>query len=134
MIDFNKVFDELPGNFLILVPDSPKFTMLYASKSHLQNLKMSLKDIQGKGIFEVFIDVNNNLKTVKECLEEVIITKGYCKPPKLRYDIPINSTGKFEIRYWDLEYRAICSPTGEVTNIVQASIDITNLIKLGFPL
>lgn len=133
MVDFSKVFDELPGNYLILKADGPKFTMEYANKAHLRNLKMKPEDLHGKGIFEVFIDVNGSLDTIKNCLEEVIKTKTFCKPPRLRYDVPIDKTGKFEERYWDLEYTPLLSASGEVEYIIQTALDITRLVQLGFP-
>ena len=110
MIDFIKIFEKLPGNFLVLMPDA-KFTMLYASDSHLRNIKMNLSDLKEKGIFDVFPDVSGNLITVKQCLEEVVITKKSCKPPKLRYDIPINDSDKFEERYCrEITPRCECPP------------------------
>lgn len=131
MIDFIDVFDSLPSSYLIIQNDDPRFTMRYANKTHLKNLNMSLDDIKNKGIFEVFPDVNGNLEKVKACLEAVAATAEPCKPERVRYDVPILGTNQFETRYWNLEYNPVLDKDGKVVQIVQYSLDITALVRMG---
>lgn len=132
MIDYKSIFDALPGNYLVINIDAPKFTMLHANSSHLSTLGMKLEDLQNKPIFDVFPDVSGNLKTVKSCLDEVVASNKPCKPGLIRYDIPsTKAPNEFITKYWNLEYTPILDSDNNLICIVQTSLDITSLVNLG---
>lgn len=132
MIDFEKLLDAVPENISV-IGLGPDYKLLYANKAHLKSVGLTREKLIGRPMFEVFPDVSGSLEFVKSCLNEVIETKESCKPPVIQYDIPAAEEGKFETRYWNLEYTPLLSDKGEVTCIVQHSLDVTKLVELGFP-
>lgn len=98
-----KVFESLPGCFLIVDPMSD-YRIVEATEAYL---RVTGKDrgIIGKPIFNVFPDnpENNNgdgLRRLKASFRKVLDT---CKPDVMniqRYDIQSDDTSSFELRYW----------------------------------
>src|SRR5688572_30418112 len=104
IIDFEKVFELLPGNHLIIEANPPHFTIAAISEELLQTTAKKRKDVIGKNIFEIYGEnPENNLDSgpakLRQSLENVIRTKQSEHMPLTRYDVP-NKEGRFEERYW----------------------------------
>jgi hypothetical protein len=52
-IEFAHIFQSLPGNYILLLPDAPKFTILAFNKVRAKET-FTRPDLIGKGIFEAF--------------------------------------------------------------------------------
>lgn len=49
-----------PGSFLILLPDSPHFTIISASDNYLADTYLKRNEAIGKGVFEILTDDPDN--------------------------------------------------------------------------
>ncbi len=102
-IDYKVVFQSMPGVDLLLLPDSPNFTIVEVSNQFLLSTKWERANIVGKKLFEAYPDVFANpdasgVKNFRYSLEQVIATR---KPDRIstRYDVE-NKTGILKEFYW----------------------------------
>lgn len=54
--DLSLLFSALPGNYLILLPDAPRFTIAAASDAYLQAVYTRRDAIIGQAVFKAFPD------------------------------------------------------------------------------
>src|SRR4051812_28852833 len=105
LIEFFKIS---PTPSLIVLPDSPKFTISEVNNSYLEATKSKRDDLIGKGIFEAFPENENDpiadgVKNLTSSLDIVIKSKKSHKMAVQKHDIPIRGTSKFELKYWKSE-------------------------------
>lgn len=120
---------------LLLKSNYPHFDVLDANKAYLNVTNTSLADIKGKGLFEVFPDnprdqVNTSSTILAANLKKVIETR---KPQQLfahKYDILIEETGEFEVRYWNAVNSPVFNDNGEVVSIIHSAEDVTESVIL----
>ena len=55
-LDFRALFEGSPDILLVLLPDSPRFTMVAATDARLSATHMTREATLGRGLFEVFPD------------------------------------------------------------------------------
>ncbi len=58
-VDFQALFEALPGRYLVLLPDAPRYTIVAASDAYLGATNSKREDILGRGLFEAFPDAAN---------------------------------------------------------------------------
>jgi PAS domain S-box-containing protein len=132
--EFQSVFDNLPGMYLLLQPDTPNYTILSANKSYLQSTFTQEAHIIGKPVFAVFPDTPGlDTKASKELLldlfAEVIRIKQTNRVEELRYDIPLNDgTDNFLERYWRVINTPVLNEEGDVIQIINSVEDITDRV------
>ncbi len=132
-VDYTSVFEALPGNFIILKPDSPHFTILAISDEHLVNTGKTREEVIGKHIYEIF-PVNPDAisatgpSAFRLSLEKVLSSKKADQMPVVRYDIP-SANGGFEERYWSASSKPVLSAKGEILYIIHTTIDITSQVQ-----
>lgn len=132
LLNWQKIFQQLPVALTIFKANDSDYIMIDATDYHLLNVKIKRDDFIGRKMFDLFPDVSGNKEKVKECIKNAVDSKSICKSEIIRYDIPVEETGKYETKYWTLDFSPIIGDTGEVEFVVQHSMDITNLINLGF--
>ena len=52
--DFQQIFEECPGCFLVLAPDRPRFTILAVTNAYLRATRTRRGEIMGQALFELF--------------------------------------------------------------------------------
>jgi PAS domain S-box-containing protein len=131
-VDFQTLFEALPGNYLVFQPNAPLFTILAVSDELLRITRRKRKDTVGKNVFEIFPgtdqDKNNGPASLQRSLDEVLQHKMIAHLPVVRYDI-INEAGVFEERYWSTQNTPVLNAEGEVAYIIHTSFDITSQVK-----
>lgn len=130
---FDKIYSESPVPMLVLLPDTPLFTIKYANKAYLKATNTQESDLLNKGLFEVFpnnpFEINaNGEDKLKRSLNKLIQSKQNNKMPIQRYDIPKRGTTDFEEKYWDIENIPILNNTGELEYILHNPNDVTDKI------
>ena len=129
------LLEALPGNYLILKPDTPRFTIVAVTDNYNKVTFTKREEIIGKGIFEVFPDSpqNNNAigaKNLSASLHFVLQQKKEEYLDDHRYD-PYNPQIKqFEVKYWRVQNKPVLDETGEVLYIIHSAVDRTELVKL----
>jgi PAS domain S-box-containing protein len=84
-IDFESVFEALPGMHLLLNTDSPRFTIASISSEYSAKVCLSKEEATGRSVFDLHLECEFNWDTsLKESLETVIHT---CLPHSFHYTI-----------------------------------------------
>ena len=133
-LDFSRVFEASPANFLLLRSDSPVFTILAVSDAYLKATNTVRKKIIGQGLFEVFPDNPddphaNGVKNLTASLNRAITNKKTDVMDLQKYDIPIPHSKEFEARYWSPENTPVVDKDGSVFCIIHHVTDVTQTQK-----
>lgn len=134
-LDYELLFQESPDVLLVLLPDSPRFTMIAATKSRLVSTHTTLSETVGRGLFDMFPDNPDDASAtgtsnLRASLERVLSTKAADTMAVQKYDIPLPG-GSFEVRYWSPRNLPVLSETGEVLYIMHRVVDVTDLVRAG---
>jgi PAS domain S-box-containing protein len=124
------VFDAMPCPCLVLLPNSPHFTIVDANRAYSDVTNKLVCDLIDIGLFEAFPENPNDLESkgkerVTSSLNAVIASKSTNKMATQKYDIPIPGTDDFEVRYWSQENIPVLNDLGEVEFIIHSVIDVT---------
>lgn len=127
------IFQSVPGLYLILKPDAPKFTIVAVSDEYCKATMIKREVVLGKGLFEVFPDNPNDIcangvKNLTASLEHVLTHKETHKMEIQKYDIHDPRTKLFEQRYWSPLNVPVVSRSGEVLYIVHSVVDVSKTI------
>jgi PAS domain S-box-containing protein len=132
--EFQSVFDNLPGMYLLLESNAPEYTIISANKACLQATFTEKENIIGKPVFVVFpdtpgIDNKASKELLMNLLEEAILTKQTNQVQELRYDISLNDgTGNFIERYWKVINTPVLNDNGHVIQIINSVEDISDRV------
>ncbi|MBW4687199.1 MAG: PAS domain S-box protein [Komarekiella atlantica HA4396-MV6] len=136
-IDFRALFEAVPGLYLVLAADSPKFTIIAVSNAYLQATMTQREEILGHGIFEVFPDNPNDptasgVRNLQTSLKAVIQSRTSDLMAVQKYDIPRPESkgGGFEERYWSLINSPVLGENQEVAYIINQVQDVTEFVQL----
>jgi PAS domain-containing protein len=91
--DFRALFESAPELFLVLAPDSPRFTILAVSEAYLRATSTQRQDILGRGLFEVSPGNPANPSATRVCslrssLERVLRERAPDAMAVQRYETP----------------------------------------------
>lgn len=136
-LDFRNLFESAPGLFLVLLPDSPKFTIVAVSDAYAKQTMTKREEIIGRGLFEVFPDDPNDLNAtgvhnLTASLNRVILNKAPDTMAVQKYDIqrPESEGGGFEERHWSPVNSPVFDNNGEIAYIIHRVEDVTELVLL----
>jgi signal transduction histidine kinase len=131
-VDFEILFDSLPGLYLLL---SPEFKIIRANKAYADATQINNNEVVGRGIFEVFPDNpdDNNADGVSNLRKSLELTLSYKKPHTMaiqRYDVQ-KPDGSFEEKYWSPMNMPIINPVdSSIAYIVHRAVDVTESVLL----
>ena len=130
--DRRLLFEESPDVLLVLLPDSPRYTMVAATGARWRATHTT-PDTLGRGLFEVFPDnpadpTATGTGNLRASLERVLKTRLPDTMPVQKYDIR-GPDGRFEARYWSPKNLPILSPAGKVAYILHRVEDVTELVR-----
>lgn len=132
--DFQKLFESVPGLFLVL---SPVFKIVAVSDAYLKATLTQRDEITGQGIFDVFPDNPDDpnatgVANLKASLTRVLQTKLADAMAPQKYDIqrPESEGGGFEEKYWSPVNSPVIDTNGEVLYIIHRVEDITEFMRL----
>ncbi|MFD2514769.1 PAS domain-containing protein [Pontibacter locisalis] len=131
--DFQLVFNTMPGNFLVLKPDVPHFTILAVSDELLKLANLERHSVIGRSIFEVFPEnpeavTATGPSNLRKSLTSAVETKQSDQMPVIRYDVP-NAEGVFEKRYWSSFNKPILNKDGDILYLLHATKEVTDDVK-----
>ncbi|MGC4091202.1 MAG: ATP-binding protein [Polyangiaceae bacterium] len=131
-LDFRLLFEESPDVLLVLLPDSPRFTMVAATRARLQATLLTAEQTLGHGLFEVFPDNPDDVgatgtSNLRASLERVLSTRAADTMAVQKYDIK-GPDGVFQAKYWSPKNIPVLSPSGEVLYILHRVEDVTELV------
>ncbi len=132
-VDFQQVFEALPGHYLVLLPD---LTIVAASESYLEATMTRREAILGRHIFQVFPEnpaaPAGGVAKLRESLETVLAERRSHTMLVTKYDIPRPDSqgGGFEERFWSPVNAPVLDADGRVAFIVHRVEDITDFVRL----
>lgn len=132
LLDFRVLFEGSPDILLVLLPDSPRFTMVAATEARLAVTHTTREETLGRGLFEIFPDNpddpeatgTNNLRA---SLERVLATRAADTMAVQKYDIR-GPDGTFQAKYWSPKNLPVFSASGDVIYILHRVEDVTDLV------
>lgn len=133
MSDFRSIFESMPGNFIVVAPNPPYFTIIAVSHAYATQTNIKKEEVTGKALFDVFPDNPGNsyahgVSKLSASLETVIREKQQHHMPVVHYDIP-SADGFFSTRYWTATNTPVLNEYGEVSSIIHHVIDVTEEVE-----
>jgi len=129
-LDVLSILNAMPGNYLVLLPDAPLFTIVGASDDYLSATYLTRQEAFGRGVFEVLPDNRENteatgVKNLSASLCAVVDKRREERMADQRYDILNPVTQHWEERVWKPLNRPVFDVGGEVRYIIHWVEDIT---------
>lgn len=123
------IIKQVPGNYLILSTDHPKFTIVEVSQEYNRATFTKRNEIIGKGIFEVFPNDPNDPdadgeKNLRASLMKLIESGEIQEMPIQKHPIYQPDTARFEEKFW-LPINKPVFIDGDIKYIVHVAEDIT---------
>jgi len=118
---------------LVLLPDSPRFTMVAATNARLAATHATREQTLGRGLFEMFPDNPDDpsatgTSNLRASLERVLATRAPDTMAVQRYDIR-GPDGSFETKHWSPKNIPVLSAHGDVRYILHRVEDVTELVQ-----
>ncbi len=129
------VLNAVPGCYLILLPDAPRFTIVEATDAYLNATYTTREKIIGRGLFDVFPDNPYNkeatgVKNLSKSLHHVLKNREQHRMADQRYDVENAQEGDFEYKIWRPVNKPVLSKTGNVRFIIHSVEDVTEEVRL----
>lgn len=123
LLDFNVIFNTLPGNHLVVQPNPPRYTILAASDDFLNSTGRSRNEVLGKPLFEVYPENSaassvTGLSHVAAALQQVIDTKEPNQLPGVRLQVRTARDGQ-EVRQFTVLNKPVPDRSGKIRYILQ---------------
>lgn len=137
-VDYERLFNTLPGRYIVFAPDDPDYTIIAISNAHAEALQVKREDIIGKPLMEAFPDTSDEYQETGkskflESLRKVIKTKKPMELPTLRYDITSPDNKVIE-RHWSLKLFPLLGKDKKIQAVFQEVEDITEELTVGLKL
>ena len=134
LVDLNTeiIFRSLPGLYLLLKPDSPQFTVLFASTAYLENTHTTRQAIVGKGIGDITPHNpkdrhHDGYQALMASLNIALTHKIPDVMPDQKFDVRLPD-GSLEERYWRSTHIPVLS-ANEVQYIIHSVADVTGEVQ-----
>lgn len=134
MLNFQTIFESVPGLYLILSLD---FAIVAGSDAYFQATKTKREEAVGRSMFEVFPDNPDDpdatgVQNLRASLESVL---EHCQPHTMavqKYDIrrPESEGGGFEERYWSPINSPVFDESGQIAYVIHRAKDVTEFVRV----
>jgi signal transduction histidine kinase/ActR/RegA family two-component response regulator len=133
-VDFQALFEAVPGRYLVLDPD---LRIVAVSDAYLEATMTKREDILGRGLFEVFPDNPDDpdatgVSNLRASLDRVRRRRAPDTMAFQKYDIrrPEADGGGFEERYWSPINCPVTDEHGRLRYIIHRVEDVTEFVRL----
>ncbi|WP_261925929.1 PAS domain-containing protein [Methylorubrum sp. GM97] len=128
-LDHPGLFEASPNAYLVL---DRRLHIVGANMAYLASVKRDLSDIVGRWAWDAFPTDPETLRLAIASFETVIRTKRPDTMALLRFDVPrpASEGGGMEKRYWSITHVPVLGADGEVHQVLQHPIDVTELERL----
>lgn len=127
------LINAIPGNYLVLLPNAPTFTIAAVSDDYLAAHSLQRESLIGCGMFDVFFGDGRNqavAQQLAQSLGQVVQTKQAQLIADLRYERTNAQTYVLEGSNWRVVNKPVLSPQGELIYIINSVEDITTEVQL----
>lgn len=133
--NLQSAFEASPSAFLILYPDTPRFTIAGMNGAFLELTNTTRLVILGKSIFEAFPEIPDDIgskrrNTMRSSLEQVLLKKTHSISLQ-KYELPRDRPGNShdDILFWNCNIFPVLDENNETRFIIQNLVDVTNVIR-----
>jgi PAS domain S-box-containing protein len=120
-LDFKALFEAVPGLYLVVLPDVPRYTIVAVSDAFARATLTKREEIIGRGLFEVFPD--DRAGHLVASLGRVLSKRGAdAMEPELE-------DGR-EKRWWSPKNSPVFGPGGDIAYIIHSIEDVTEKYDL----
>jgi len=128
---FKKIFESMPGLFLLLLPD---FTIFEVSDAYANATMVRREDVIGKHLFDVFPDnpdkaTSDGVSNLRASLNHVLQSKTPHSMPIQQYDIR-KPDGNFEERFWSPLNTPVFNSENQISFIIHRVEDVTEFVHV----
>lgn len=133
-IALRQIFEATPNPYLLLLPDSPLFTIAAVNDAYLMATSTERDRIVGRPLFEVFPDNPHDIgatgvSDLRSSLERVLRDGAADGMGVQKYDIPLrDGSGRFEVKYWSPVNTPVFGADGRIVYIIHRVEDVTEFI------
>jgi signal transduction histidine kinase len=132
--DFQALFEQSPDVLLVLLPDSPRFTMVAGTRKRFEATHTDPGQTLGMGLFELFPDnpddpAATGMVNLRASLERVLATRAPDTMAVQKYDIR-GPDGEFVARYWSPRNLPVFAADGTIQYILHRVEDVTELVRI----
>ncbi len=126
-LDFQTLFEAVPGRYVVLLPDGPRYTIVAASDAYARATMTRRDDILGRGLFELFPDNPADSSELSASLGRVLSQRVPDVMSVQKHDMvrPTRDGGELEERRWRATNSPVLGPGGEVAYLIHAVEDVT---------
>ncbi len=132
-VDYQALFQALPGLYLILQPD---LTIVAVTDAYLSATMTRREEILGRNIFDVFPDNPDTpdatgVSNLRASLLRALHDKAPDAMAVQKYDVrrPAEEGGAFEERYWSPVNSPVLDSSGNVTLLIHRVEDVTDYMR-----
>jgi PAS domain S-box-containing protein len=132
--NYENVFKNLPGSFLVL---EPSLRIVAASDAYLKATSSVRSDLVGHFLFDVFprnrdYPSADSVRETRASIERVLQGRVADSMAVQRDDVrrPESGRGGFETQYWSSSNSPVLGPDGSVTYIIHSVENVTELVVL----
>jgi PAS domain S-box-containing protein len=128
-INFEALFSASPNPYVLL---DLSLTIVGMNDAYLQVTMRKREDLLGRNMFEAFPSDpdSSSHRQLRGSLEKVVREKTADYLSLIEYAIPLPSGQGFEERYWSATHTPLFNHNGEMTFILQHTVDVTELHRL----
>lgn len=135
--DFRTLFEAVPGLYLVLLPDAPRFTIVAVSDAYARATMTQREAIVGRAMFDVFPDNPDDpqasgVGNLSASLTRALQQRSVDAMAVQKYDVrrPDADGGGFEERWWSPLNAPVIDAAGEVVYLIHRVEDVTDFVRL----
>jgi signal transduction histidine kinase len=124
-------FFQKSANSLLLKANPPHFTIIAVSDQFLRISDQQRADLLGKGLFSTFpasLLEGRDKEMFIATFDKAIATKARVECPNISYEVLNAQTGQMELQYLSSLHEPLLDETGQVSHIMNTTINITEAI------
>ncbi|MGF9757259.1 PAS domain-containing protein [Microvirga sp. 0TCS3.31] len=128
-INFEALFSASPNPYVLL---DLSLTIVGMNNAYLKVTMREREDLIGRNMFEAFPSDPDSPshRQLRHSFEKVIREKVADHLPLIEYAIPLPNGQGFEERFWSATHTPLFNHAGEMTFILQHTVDVTELQRL----
>jgi signal transduction histidine kinase len=132
--DYELLFNSTPGNYLIILPNAPDFTIIAVSNAYARVTMTVREEMLYRRLFDIFPDnpadpYATGVRNLTASLKHVIHFKQPHKMAIQKYDIPYPDGHGFEERYWSPLNSPVVDSKGQLLYIIHEVEDVTDKVR-----
>lgn len=128
-LDFGDLFDVLPSPHMVL---DRNHCYVAVNQAYEAVVMRGRDDLMGRNLFDLFPNEGESGRRLRDSFNRVLDTGESDTLAYIPYDIPRppERGGGMEVRYWTAVHTPVFDGDGNVTHVMQNTVDVTDIVSL----